>query len=114
MAIIKIIKKNVSIHEIININMIKQETEQGWELNKLGDTGGDVNPSRELIVNNAEKIDTVLSQMEQWSILINVVNYIQYDRHPKNFHDLNISAVNKEKYKRKLNVEEERIRHVLE
>ena len=27
--------------------------------------------------------------MEQWSILSNVVNYIEYNRHPKNFHNLN-------------------------
>ena len=72
-----------------------------------------VNPYRELIVNNAEKIETVLTQMEQWSILSNVVNYIQYDRHPKNFHGVNISTVNKEKYERKSNIEEEE-RHVLE
>ena len=51
--------------------------------------------------------------MEQSSILSNIVNYIQYDRHPKNFHNLNISAVNKEKYKRKSNIEEEE-RQVLE
>ena len=45
--------------------------------------------------------------MEQWSILSNVVNYVQYNRHPKNFHNLNIRAVNKEKYKRKPNIESE-------
>ena len=73
----------------------------------------DITPYRELIVNNAEKIEIVLSQMEQWSILSNVVNYIQYDRHPKNFHNLNINTVNKEKYKRNSNIEEEE-RHVLE
>ena len=28
----------------------------------------DINPYRELMDNNAEKIETVLSQMEQWSI----------------------------------------------
>ena len=33
--------------------------------------------------------------MEQWSILSNILNYIQYDRHPKNFHSLNISTVSK-------------------
>ena len=27
--------------------------------------------------------------MEQWSILSNVVNYVQYNRHPKDFCDLN-------------------------
>ena len=45
--------------------------------------------------------------MEQWSILSNVVNYIQYDRYPKNFYNLNIKAVNKEKYKRRSDTEEE-------
>ena len=35
--------------------------------------------------------------MEHWSILSNVLNYIQYDKHPKNYHSSNISAVNKEK-----------------
>ena len=90
--------KKVESGNIIDIKMLKQETEQDQELSKLHDTSGDVNPSRELIVNNAGKIETVLSQMEQCLILSNVVNYIQYDRHPKNFHNLNISAVNKEKY----------------
>ena len=33
--------------------------------------------------------------MEQWSILSNTLNYIQYDRHQKNYHSLGISAVNK-------------------
>ena len=46
--------------------------------------------------------------MEQWSILSNIVNYIQHDRHPKNFYNLNIRAVNKEKYKGKCNTEEAR------
>ena len=32
--------------------------------------------------------------MEQWSILSNTLNYIQYDKHPKNFHKLSISTVN--------------------
>ena len=46
--------------------------------------------------------------MEHWSILSNIVNYIQYDRHPKNFYNLNIRAVNKEKHKRKSKTEEGR------
>ena len=32
--------------------------------------------------------------MEQWSILSNTLNCIQYDRHPKNYHNLGISTVN--------------------
>ena len=30
--------------------------------------------------------------MEQWSILSNVVNYVQYDRHPRDFYDLDIKT----------------------
>ena len=33
--------------------------------------------------------------MEQWSFLSNTLNYIQYDRHSKNYHSLGISTVNK-------------------
>ena len=33
--------------------------------------------------------------MEQWSILSNILNYIQYDRHRKNYHSLSVRAVNK-------------------
>ena len=33
--------------------------------------------------------------MEQWSILSNALNYNQCDRHPKSYHSLSISAVNK-------------------
>ena len=76
-------------------------------MSKLDDTSGDINPYRELIVNNVEKIGTVLSQMEQWSILSNVVNCVQYEKYPKNFQSLNVSTLNKENYKRSMKPEEE-------
>ena len=79
----------------------------------MDDTSKDINPYRELIVNNAEKVETVLPQMEQWSILSNMVNNMQYDKHPKSFHNSNIRAVNKEKYKSKTNIEKEE-RQILE
>ena len=44
--------------------------------------------------------------MEQWSILINTLNYTQYERHPKNYHNLIISTVNK--YQNNSNTKEER------
>ena len=87
---------------------MKQEIDQDQELNRLDDTSGDINPYRQLIVNNAEKVDTFLSQMEQWLILSNVVNHIQCNRHPKIFYNLSIPAVNKEKHKRRSNMEEAR------
>ena len=83
-----------------------QELEHERQLNRIDDTNGEKNPYKELIVNNAEKIEPLLAQMEQGSILSNMLNYIQCDRYPKNYHTLGISAVNK--YRNSLNAKEER------
>ena len=32
--------------------------------------------------------------MEQWSILSNVINYVQYSKNPKDFHAMTITPVN--------------------
>ena len=89
---------------MINTETLQQELEHEKQLNRIDDT--ESNPYKELIVNNAEKIEPLLAQVEQWSILSSPLNYIQYDRHPKNYHTLGISAVNK--YRNSLDAEEER------
>ena len=38
-----------------------------------------------------------MTQMEQWSILSNVLNYKQHDQHLVVNHDLSVRAVNKHK-----------------
>ena len=38
--------------------------------------------------------------MEQWSILSNIVNNIQYDRNPKNFYELNIKAIDQKNHRK--------------
>ena len=78
---------------MINTETLQQELEHKRQLYKIDDTSGDTNLYKELIVNNAEKIEPLLTQMEQWSILNNMLNYIQYDKHPQNFHNLGISTV---------------------
>ena len=60
--------------------MIEQEIEQERQLDKMYDTSRETNPYKELIVNNAEKIEPLMTQMEQWSILSNVLNYVQHSR----------------------------------
>ena len=80
---------------MINTETLQQELEHKRQLNEIDDTSRETNSYNELIVNNAEKIEPLLVQMEQWSILSNTLNYIQYDRHPKNYHNSGISAVNK-------------------
>ena len=86
--------KKTESGENINAETLQQELEHGRQLNKIDDTTGDTNPYKELIVNNAEKIEKLLAQMEQWSILSNILNYIQYNKLPKNFTNLGISTVN--------------------
>ena len=94
------IHKKTESGEIINTETIQQELEEERQLDRIDDTRRETNPYKELIVNNAEKLEPLMTQMEQWSILSNVLNYIQYDKHPKNYHSLNINAVNK--YRNKL------------
>ena len=48
------------------------------DVDKIDDTNGKINPYCEIIVNKAERDNTIISQMEQWLILSNVINYIQY------------------------------------
>ena len=79
------IYRKVEIGEIINTDMIEQEIEQEKQLNRIDDTNRETNPYKELIVNNAEKIEPLMTQMEQWSILSNVLNYVQHSR----FHSMN-------------------------
>ena len=73
--------------------MIKEELDADIELDKMDDNSGDENLYKELIVNNACKTENALPQMEQWSILSNVINYIQYSKNPKNFHSMTIRLV---------------------
>ena len=70
-----------------------QEIEQERQLNRIG-----IQVERQIHtkINSQQcRIEPLLTQMEQWFILSNTLNYIQYDRHPKKYHSLGISMVNK-------------------
>ena len=69
----KYVYKKVEIGEMINMNMIQQEIEQEKQINRMDDRNGEINPYRELIVNNAEKTEPPMTQIEQRSILSNVL-----------------------------------------
>ena len=99
------IYKKVETGEIINIDMVKHEIEQEKQLSRMDDDSGEVNPYRELVVNNAEKIEMQKTQMEQWSILSNSLNYVQHSKFNSMSHSLNIKPVNR--YKVKPNEERE-------
>ena len=93
------IYKKVETGGIINVDTMKHEIEQEKQLSQMDDDSGEVNPYRELVINNAEKIEMQKIQMEQWSILSNLLNYVQH--HKFNFmgHSLNIKPVNRYKVK---------------
>ena len=63
----------------------------------MDNNSGDENPYREIIINNAGKIESMLSKMEQWSILSNVINCMQYSKNPRHFHAMSIRPTNKNK-----------------
>ena len=73
---------------------MKLEIEQEKQLNQMDDDNGDVNPYRELIVNNVEKVEMQKTQMEQWSILSNLLNYVQHSKFNSMDPSLNIRPVN--------------------
>ena len=73
--------------------------EQERQLSKIDDTNGEINPYQECIVNNAEKIELLVTQMEQWSIMSYVINYVQHSRFHSMNHTLDIKAVNKYKHR---------------
>ena len=49
----------------------------------------------------------MLAQVEQWSILSNMLNYIKHDKLPQNFHNLGISMLNV--CKNNLGIEEDNV-----
>ena len=60
------------------------------KLDKMDDNNRVENPYRDLVVNNADRVEMSYSPMEQWSILSNVINYVQHSRSPLNFHFVTI------------------------
>ena len=50
---------------MINTDAIEQEIKQEEQLNRIDETSGETNSYCELIVNNTEKIEPFMIQMEQ-------------------------------------------------
>ena len=78
--------KKVELGSLINKNTTKEELDVDVELDRMDNNNGDENPYRDLIVNNADKVEMSHAPMEHWSILSNVINYVQHSKNPKNFH----------------------------
>ena len=95
----KYIYKRVQAGEMINSDTIQQEIEQEKQLGRIDDTSRETNPYKELIVHNVEKIEPLVTQMEQKSILSNVLNYVQHSRLNSMNCTLDVKAMNRYKSK---------------
>ena len=89
------IYKKVETGEMINMDTVQQEIEQEKQLNEIDDDNGEINPYRELIVNNAERTEPLMTHMEQWSILSNILNYVQHSKFDSMNQSLNVKVVNR-------------------
>ena len=72
---------------------MKEELDADTELDRMDDNNGDENPYRDLVVNNVDRVEMSHSPIEQWSILSNVINYVQHSRNPLNFHFMTVKPV---------------------
>ena len=61
---VRYVYKKIETGGSINTDMVQQEMEQEKQLNKLDDDSGEENPYRELVVDNAEKVET---QKSRWN-----------------------------------------------
>ena len=102
---VRYVYKKVETGGMINIDMVQQKIEQEKQLSRMDDDSGEINPYRELVVNNAEKVEMPITQMEQWSILSNLLNYVQHSKFNSMNHFLSVKPVNR--YKTKPNEERE-------
>ena len=87
------IYKKVELGSLLNKNTMKEELDMDAELDRMDDNNGDENPYRDLVVNNVNRVELSHSPIEQWSILSNVINYVQHSRNPFNFHFMMVKPV---------------------
>ena len=88
---IRYIYKKVETGEMISTDTIQQGIEQEKQLNRINDNNGEINPYKE----KTERTESLMMQIEQWSILSNVLNYVQHRKFNSMNHTLNIKVVNR-------------------
>ena len=84
---------------MISTDTIQQEIEQEKQLSKIDDMNGEINPYRELIFNNAERTEPLMTQLEQWSILSDILNYAQHSKFNSMNITLDVKTMNRHKIK---------------
>ena len=94
------IYKKEEQESIVNLEMIKEEIEDE-RLDENNNNIKEVNPDCNIIIDEFDTDNIIASQMEQWSILSNTINYVQYERNPRDFYNLDVKAID-QKHHRKI------------
>ena len=58
------------------------------------------NQYQNTIINEFDRNNIIALQMEQWSMLSNVVNYVQYDRNPRYYYNLEFKALEQKSHRK--------------
>ena len=91
---VRYIFKKVESDSVVNIDSIKQEIEDDkLTRHRKCLEEDEISPYQNVVLNKVHREDTKTSQMEHWPILRDVVKYVQHDKDPSTFHDLNIKAL---------------------
>ena len=107
------IYKKVESEGTVNIDTIKQEIEDDKLVSNNIDED-EVNPYHEIITNKVEKENIITMQLEQYSVLSNIVNYVHYDRHYRNFCYLDIKTIDQKSHRKIYDKYKEEDRHILD
>ena len=107
------IYKKVELEGTINVDTIKQVIGEE-KLGRYNIDDDEVNPYHNIFINNLDKEKVSTSQMEQWSILSNIVKYVQYDRNPKMFYELNVKAIDQKNHRKMYDKLKDDDRQILE
>ena len=91
--------------------MIKQEIEDD-RLNKGNDNEEEI-LYWNIIINEFDRTNIIASQGGQWSILSNIVNYVQYDN-PRDYYNLEVKALEQKNHRKIYDRLKEEDRQVIE
>ena len=86
-------------HSIVNVDTIKQEIEDD-ELTRDRNEEDEINPCENEVLNNVYREDIRTAQMEHWSIMSDVVKYVQHENDPRALNDLKVKALDYRNHKK--------------
>ena len=86
---------------MVNIDTIKQEIEEDKLIRDTSYLEKDeINPYQNVALNKVYREDAKTAQIEHWSILSDMVKYVQYGKDPNTSQDLNVKVLDYRNHKK--------------